>query len=207
MFLIPFYRTVGFPSDSNKAGAIFFVMLLHEFFSTGLGQMIAASAPNAVFASLMNPLIIGTVIGFCGVLVPFSQTQQFWRYWLYYLNPYTYLMGFLLTLSLFDWDVKCGTHELAIFDTPNGHNCQQYLSRYLSPNGIGRLANLINPEATSGRRVCRYSRGSDYLTTLNILDYFVGWRDTGICVIFVISSYTLAYALMKLRTKSSKTVE
>jgi ATP-binding cassette subfamily G (WHITE) protein 2 (SNQ2) len=207
LFFLPFYWTVGFPSDSNKAGAIFFVMLLYEFFYTGLGQMIAAYAPNAVFASLMNPLVIGTVIGFCGVLVPYSQIQPFWRYWLYYLNPYSYLMGALLTFGLFDWNVECGINELAIFDTPSGQTCQQYLSSYLSPDGLGHLANLLNPAATSGCRVCQYSRGSDYLVTLNIPDYYIGWRDTGICVIFVISTYALVYALMKLRTKSSKTAE
>ncbi|KAK5447982.1 hypothetical protein LTS15_009481 [Exophiala xenobiotica] len=124
LFFLPFYWTVGFPSDSNKAGTIFFVMLLYGFFYTGLGQMIAAYAPNAVFASLMNPLVIGTVVGFCGVLVPYSQIQPFWGYWLYYLNPYSYLMGALLTFGLFDWNVECGINELAIFDTPSGQTCQ-----------------------------------------------------------------------------------
>lgn len=53
---------------------------MYEFIYTGLGQSIAAYAPNAVFASLVNPLVLGTLISFCGVLVPYNQIQVFWRY-------------------------------------------------------------------------------------------------------------------------------
>lgn len=43
--------------------------------------MIAAYSPNAVFASLVNPLFVTTLVSFCGVLVPYSQIEPFWRYW------------------------------------------------------------------------------------------------------------------------------
>jgi ABC-type multidrug transport system ATPase subunit len=80
-YFLPFYYTVGFPSASSKAGAVFFVMLVYEFIYTGIGQFVAAPAPNAVFASLINPLLIGILVSFCGVLVPYAQIQAFWRYW------------------------------------------------------------------------------------------------------------------------------
>jgi ABC-type multidrug transport system ATPase subunit len=79
LYYVCWYYTVGFPNDSNKAGATFFVMLMYEFVYTSIGQFIAAYAPNAVFASLANPLIIGTLVSFCGVLVPYAQIQPFWR--------------------------------------------------------------------------------------------------------------------------------
>lgn len=78
-YFVCWYYTVGFPSDSNKAGATFFVMLIYEFIYTSLGQAIAAYAPNAVFAALANPLALGTLVFFCGVFVPYSQIQPFWR--------------------------------------------------------------------------------------------------------------------------------
>jgi ATP-binding cassette subfamily G (WHITE) protein 2 (SNQ2) len=81
LYFACWYYTVGFPTDSNKSGATFWVMLMYEFIYTGLGQAIAAYAPNAVFASLVNPLFLGTLISFCGVLVPYNQIQVFWRYW------------------------------------------------------------------------------------------------------------------------------
>ncbi|KAF4271828.1 hypothetical protein CNMCM8812_000266 [Aspergillus fumigatus] len=205
LYFVCWYYTVGFPSDSDKAGAIFFIMLCYEFLYTGIGQFIAAYAPNATFAALTNPLILGTLVSFCGVLVPYAQIQAFWRYWIYWLNPFNYLMGSMLVFSVFDTDVKCKEGEFAVFDTPNGTTCADYLSTYLQ--GVGSRANLVNPEATSGCRVCQYRYGSDYLYTINLKDYYYGWRDTAIVCIFVLSSYALVYALMKLRTKASKKAE
>lgn len=207
LYFVCWYYTVGFPHDSNRSGATFFVMLMYEFVYTGIGQFIAAYAPNAVFASLVNPLIIGTLVSFCGVLVPYTQIQAFWRYWIYYLNPFNYLMGSMLVFTVWDTEVKCTKKELAVFDLPSGSNgtCGSYLADYLAGTGSG--SRLINPEATAGCEVCSYKTGSNYLATINLNRYLDGWRDAGIVVMFAISSYMLVYALMKLRTKTSKKAE
>ncbi|KAJ5654867.1 ABC multidrug transporter [Penicillium lividum] len=204
-YYVCWYYTVGFSSNSNKAGATFFVMLMYEFLYTGIGQFVAAYAPNAVFASLVNPLLIGIMVMFCGVLVPYTEINVFWRYWLYYLNPFNYLMGSMLVFTMWDTDVNCKTDELAIFDPVGSSTCQEYLSSYLSSSGAA--AKLMNPDATSNCQVCQYSEGKDYLATLNLTQYLDGWRDTAIVVIFVLSSYALVYLMMKLRTKSSKKAE
>ena len=205
LYFACWYYTVGFTSDSNKAGATFFVMLFYEFIYTGIGQFIAAYAPNAVFASLVNPAIITILVGFCGVLVPYSQIQEFWRYWIYYLDPFNYLISSMLTFTTYGVEVECANHEFALFDTPNGETCLEYLSTYLA--GMGSRTNLVNPDATSGCKVCQYRRGSDYLATLNIEQYYDGWRDAAIVVIFAISSYVMVFLFMKLRTKATKTAE
>jgi hypothetical protein len=57
------------------------LQVMYEFLYTAIGQSIAAYTPNAVFASLINPLVIVTLVSFCGVVVPYSQIQPFWRYW------------------------------------------------------------------------------------------------------------------------------
>ena len=205
LYFACWYYTVGFPTDSNKAGATFFVMLMYESVYTGIGQFIAAYAPNAVFASLVNPLFLGILISFCGVLVPYAQLNVFWRYWIYYLNPFNYLMGSMLTFTIFDRQIQCTEQELAIFDPPVGQTCKTYLTDFMQ--GTGARSNLLNPDATSGCQVCQYTRGSDYLYGLDLLDYNYGWRDAVIVVIFALSSYGLVYALMKLRTKASKKAE
>jgi ABC-type multidrug transport system permease subunit len=205
LYFLCFYYTTGLPTSSDKAGAIFFVILMYQFIYTGIGQLIAAYAPNAVFASLVNPLLFGTLISFCGVLVPYSQIQPFWRYWMYYLNPFNYLMGSLLVFSDWDWNIQCTERELSIFDPPSGQTCAEYLQAWLGGPGSGN--NLINPDATAACRVCQYKRGSDYLRTINLNEYSYGWRDAGICVIFAVSSYALVYVLFKLRTKASKKAE
>ncbi|CCG84810.1 protein of unknown function [Taphrina deformans PYCC 5710] len=194
------YYTVGFPKDSNKAGAVLFMCLIYEMLYTGIGQFIAAYAPNAVSAALANPLLIGTLVSFCGVLVPYSQINVFWRFWIYYLNPFTYLIGGLMTFTIWDVDVHCKSQELAVVSTPNGQSCIDYLQEYLT---ISPGVNLLNPDATASCQMCQYTKGSDYLATININNYVDGWRDSAIVVIFCISSYALVYLMMKLRTKAS----
>ncbi|KAJ5988667.1 ABC multidrug transporter atrF [Penicillium waksmanii] len=205
LYFVCWYYTVGFPNESSKAGATFLVMLLYEFVYTGIGQFIAAYAPNATFAALVNPVFIGTLVSFCGVLVPYAQIQAFWRYWMYYLNPFNYLMGSMLVFNVWDTDVKCKNSEFAIFDPPSGKSCGEYLANYMQT--IGARMNLVNPDATESCRVCQYTKGADYLYTINLKEYYYGWRDTGIVAIFALSSYALVYGLMKLRTKASKKAE
>ncbi|KAG5933400.1 hypothetical protein E4U59_006897 [Claviceps monticola] len=77
LYFVCWYYTVGFHTSSDRAGATFFVMLMYEFLYTGIGQFVAAYAPNKVFAALVNPLLIGILVSFCGVLVPYSQIQPF----------------------------------------------------------------------------------------------------------------------------------
>lgn len=202
LYFVCWYYTVGFPTKSARAGSTFFVMLMYEFLYTGIGQFIAAYAPNAVFASLVNPFVIGMLVAFCGVLVPYSQIQAFWRYWMYYLNPFNYLMGSLLVFNAWDTEVKCSEHEFATFNPPENTTCSQYLAEYL--RGVGVRSVLVNSSDTAGCKVCQAHSGSDYLATLNLNSYSHGWRNAGIVVIFVVSSYALVFLLMKLRTKATK---
>ncbi|KAG8626263.1 hypothetical protein KVT40_005208 [Elsinoe batatas] len=198
-FFFTYYYTIGFPSETRKAGAVFFIMVVYEFFYTGLGQFIAAYAPNAVAASLVNPLIIFTLAGFSGTLVPYPQITAFWRYWLYWMNPFNYLIGAILVFTTWDIEVTCGEDELAIFNPADNQTCGQYLEPYLQNVGIG--ANLLNPQANSDCRVCQYKQGSDYLKTVNLTEYSYGWRNAGIVCLFAVSSYALVFLFMKLRTK------
>lgn len=114
-------------------------------------------------------------------------------------------MGALLVFVDFDKQIRCKESEFAIFNPPDGQTCAAYLAPYLA--GPGSRNNLTNPDATSGCRVCEYTRGSDYLYTVNLKDYYYGWRDAAICVLFALSSYALVYLLMKIRTKASKKAE
>lgn len=111
-------------------------------------------------------------------------------------------MGALLVFVDFDWEVNCKESEFAIFDPPSGQTCAQYLEAWLA--GPGSSNNLVNGDATADCRVCQYRSGSDYLATVNLNDYYDGWRNAAICVLFALSNFGLVYLLMKLRTKASK---
>jgi hypothetical protein len=83
LFFACWYFTSGFPVQASVSGQVYLQMILYEFLYTSLGQAIAAYSPNAYFAALANPIVIGAfLINFCGVVVPYSQITAFWRYWM-----------------------------------------------------------------------------------------------------------------------------
>ena len=96
LYFICWYPVVGFSFAPGVAGPVYLQMTLYEFLYTGIGeshatcrsvvwadlsagQFVAAYAPNAVFAALVNPLLIGVLVSFSGVLVPYPAITSFWR--------------------------------------------------------------------------------------------------------------------------------
>ncbi|KAJ5351965.1 hypothetical protein N7452_000939 [Penicillium brevicompactum] len=203
LYFVCWYWTAGLPNDTKWAGSTFFVAMFYEMLYTGIGQSIAAYAPNATFASLVNPLVITTLVSFCGVFVPYSQITAFWRYWIYYLDPFNYLFGAFLTFTNFSVDVTCERDELAVFNPRANMTCGDYLSAYQQGMGLG--TNLLNPNATENCEVCRYTTGQDYLKTLNLNEEYYGWRNAGLVVMWGGVFYALVFLMMKLRTKATKT--
>lgn len=201
LYFAPWYAVVGFSFKASIAGPVYAQMTLYEFLYTGIGQFVAAYAPNAVFAALVNPLLIGVLVSFCGVLVPYPQITAFWRYWLYYLNPFNYLIGGLTNVILWDVTVTCKSGEFGVFDPPSGQTCSAYMAEFLQES----TGYINNPDATSGCEYCIYSKGSQYLETLNLGKHYYGWRDILLTLLFVLSSYGLVFLLLKLRSKRSKT--
>ena len=61
----------------GRAGATLFVTVMFELVHTGISQFESAAASNELFAALCNPLVIGILVSFCGVLVPYAQIQPF----------------------------------------------------------------------------------------------------------------------------------
>lgn len=158
----------AFPLTSTGPDAVY------EFLYTSIGQAIAAYAPNEYFAAIMNPLLIGAgLVSFCGVVVPYEAIQPFWRYWIYWLDPFHYLFGGLLTPVIWDVAVECAAAELVSFDAPGNQTCGEYMSGFLAENP----GYLVDPAATSGCEYCAYSRGSEYVRTFSINARYYGWRD------------------------------
>jgi len=110
-----------------------------------------------------------------------------------------------MVFTTWDKPVECKPNEMALFDPAPGQTCAEYLEVY--QKGMGYGTNLLNPSDTTGCRVCQYSRGADYLHTLNLAEKSDGWRNAGIVVIFIIGIYGLVYLMMKLRTKQTKKAE
>ena len=147
---------------------------VYEFLYTSIGQGIAAYAPNEYFAAVMNPVLIGAgLVSFCGVVVPYSQMQPFWRYLIYYLDPFTYLVGGLLGEVLWDVQVKCEPSEFVTFSAPSGQTCGEYMADFLS----SQAGYLLDANSTNTCSFCQYSTGADYAKTFNLKEKYYSWRD------------------------------
>ncbi|RAK96058.1 putative ABC multidrug transporter [Aspergillus ibericus CBS 121593] len=201
LYFACWYFTSGLPVDAYVSGHMYLQMIFYEFLYTSIGQAIAAYAPNEYFAAIMNPILIGAgMISFCGVVVPYSSIQPFWRYWIYYLDPFTYLVGGLLGEVLWDVKVKCEASEYIHFSPPSGQTCGQYMSDFIS----AQTGYLLDSNATDSCSFCQYSTGADYAKTFNLKEKYYSWRDTGITALFCITSYGLVFLMMKLRSKKTK---
>ncbi|KAJ5767493.1 hypothetical protein N7533_000076 [Penicillium manginii] len=201
LYFVCFYFTAGFQNLASISGHFYLQMIFYEFLYTSIGQAIAAYAPNEYFAAVMNPVLIGAgLVSFCGVVVPYSQMQPFWRYWMYYLDPFTYLVGGLLGEVLWDVKVQCEPSEYITFSAPSGQNCGEYMADFLST----QAGYLLDSNSTDTCSFCQYSSGADYAKTFNLQEKYYSWRDTGITALFCISSYALVFCMMKLRSKKTK---
>ena len=120
---------------------------------------------------------------------------------MYYLDPFTYLIGGLLEPVVYDVQVQCRPDELTQIPLPSSTTCGEYMAEFLSSNA----GYITDPNNSTACEYCPYSTGADYLRTMNINDRYYGWRDVGITALFCISSYALVFGMMKLRSKATKT--
>ncbi|CAI7602342.1 unnamed protein product [Penicillium bialowiezense] len=201
LYFACWYFTTGLPVEASVSGHVYLQMIFYEMLYTSIGQAIAAYAPNEYFAAVMNPVLIGAgLVSFCGVVVPYSSMQPFWRYWIYYLDPFNYLVGGLFGEVVWDVKVKCEASEFVKFTAPSGQTCGQYMSDFL----VSQAGYLLDENSTGTCSFCKYSQGADYAKTFNLKEKYYSWRDTGITALFCISTYGLVILMMKLRSKKTK---
>jgi ABC-type multidrug transport system permease subunit len=62
---------------------------------------------------------------------------------MYYLDPFTYLLGALLVFPIWDVQVQCKPEEYGLFDPPSGQTCGQYLDEFLT-YATGYLNNPVS---------------------------------------------------------------
>lgn len=187
-FFLPLYYIPGFSSQSSRAGYNFLMILITEFFSVTLGQMVSALTPSTFIAVLLNPFLIIIFALFCGVTVPKPQIPGFWRAWLYELDPFTRLIAGLVSTELHQKRVVCTDVELNRFTAPEGQTCGEYMSNFFSAGGPGYIVD----NSTSECGYCAYSVGDQFYEPLGI-SFDNRWRDLGILCAFIGSNLILLF--------------
>ena len=189
IYWLLWYYPTGLPTDSSTAGYVFFMVMLFFLFQASWGQWITAFAPSFTVISNVLPFFFVVFSLFNGVVVPYSQLNVFWRYWLYWLNPSTYWIGGVMAATLRDLPVECAAGEAALFNPPPGQTCSQYASAFVRAAGMGYLT---NPDGTTACGYCQYASGAEYMASLNVTPD-KKWKYLPIFLAFCISNWALVY--------------
>ena len=110
---------------------------------------------------------------------------------LYWLNPFTYLLGGLVTAVIKDQPVTCKQQDLYLLSPPANQTCGEYLSSWAK----SAQAQLLNPDATESCRLCEYTTGNQYLKAFRLGGGENGgiWGNWAIFVLFTVSNLFLVY--------------
>ncbi|KAI1314530.1 hypothetical protein EDD11_002046 [Mortierella claussenii] len=181
IFFLVFYWTVGFVSDSLLTFYTWLLLLIFCLFAITLGQVIAAFTPSTTVAALLNPFVFSTLNLFCGVMMPFASMPKFWSSWMYWLDPYHYVIEGLVSAQLQGVRVRCKAEEFSVFNTPAGQTCGQYAAEFMK-TATGYINNL---DDTANCQYCQYSYGEDFFHGLN-MDFAHRWRNMGIVCIYLV---------------------
>ncbi|KKA28609.1 hypothetical protein TD95_005081 [Thielaviopsis punctulata] len=188
VFYLPLYFMPGFQSEPSRAGYQFLMVLITELFSITLGQVLASLTPSPFISAQFDPFIMITFSLFCGVTIAPSQMPHFWRSWLYQLDPFTRLIGGMVTTALHKLPVVCKEEELNLFTAPSGQTCGEYMKSFFAAGGPGYL---VDPNATDCG-YCAYQVGDEFYEPLG-LSFSHRWRDMGIFLAFIGSNLIIVF--------------
>ncbi|KAG0005760.1 hypothetical protein BGZ80_009616 [Entomortierella chlamydospora] len=181
IFFAVFYWTVGFVSESILIFFTWLMIVIFCLFAITLGQLIAALTPSTTVAALLNPFIFSSLNLFCGVMISKALMPKFWSSWLYWLDPYHYIIEALVSVQLHDVPVACKSDEFSIFNAPPGQTCGSYAATFLEV----ATGYINNPNATSRCEYCQYSYGQDFYESLS-MDFANRWRNLGIICLYLV---------------------
>ena len=107
-------------------------------------------------ANLMPFFLIMCEI-FSGVLRPQAEMPVFWAYTMYYITPFTYWVGGILSVILTGQEVTCDPNELVTFKAPPLQTCEEYAKPWLDVSA----GYLQNPGDMGSCQYCPYGVGDD----------------------------------------------
>lgn len=99
---------------------------------------------------------------------------------MYQLNPFTRLVGGLISNELYELDVRCTDSEFAVFQAPPDQTCGEWGQAFVDKAG----GYLNNPNARSDCQYCTYSTGAEFYEPLGIY-YSNRGREIGIMIAFI----------------------
>ncbi|ORZ21516.1 ABC-2 type transporter-domain-containing protein [Absidia repens] len=183
LFMFCFYWTAGLQQGSDRIGYFFILFLVFLGFSVSFGFLIASFSTTATMAAVINPFFSSILILFAGIIQPPNNMPHFWSSWMYWLDPYHYLIEGFMVNELYDLTVACTDSDLLTYRPPPGQTCQQYSEEFFSTGGGTGYLTGDSLNSTDLCSYCLYSKGEDYYTRIG-WDFQNRWRDWGILLAF-----------------------
>ncbi|KAI8968506.1 ABC-2 type transporter-domain-containing protein [Mycotypha africana] len=183
IFLFCFYWTAGLENTSDRVGFFYIHFIVFLCYSVFLGFNIAAFSSTPPMAAVINPFFTSILILFAGIMQPPSGMPHFWSSWMYWLDPYHYVIEGLVVNLMDGVEVRCTNDEYLHLYAPPGQTCGEYMQTYFENGGTGYLD---NPNATGLCNYCQYSKGSDYYELRLGWNINNRWRNFGIVCAYTV---------------------
>ncbi|KAI9304002.1 ABC-2 type transporter-domain-containing protein [Cunninghamella echinulata] len=190
VFLFCFYWTAGLETASDRIGFFYIHFMVFLFYSVSLGFAIAAFSATPSMAAVVNPFFTSILILFAGIMQSPAAMPKFWSSWMYWLDPYHYLIEGLVVNTLADIKVTCYDGDWMKIRAPPGQTCGQYFNDFFNNGGLGYLQ---DSNATDSCNYCQYTTGNDFYETNIGWDFNNRWRDFGIlCAYWIFNIFAFS---------------
>ncbi|KAL0931163.1 ABC drug exporter [Colletotrichum truncatum] len=182
------YWTIGFPAATSQAGFSYFCYLLLSLFCIGFSFLMPSLFGTRTLAGYANSLFWVLLFMFSGMLQPHSGMNDFYRPWLFWVDPMRYYFGASISTAMNGVKVMCAPEDLARFVPPPGETCYEYAASFL----LTSAGYALNPNGTDLCDYCKYTTGDDYTATL---EYFYSdrWRDWSVFLGWCIVNFLLIW--------------
>ncbi|CAK9437481.1 uncharacterized protein LODBEIA_P18590 [Lodderomyces beijingensis] len=182
------YRNAEPTDQVDSRGVLMWLLMtaLFVFIST-FGQLCVSFQEEEINAANLATLLFTLCLTFCGVLATRAAMPGFWVF-MYYVNPFTYLVQGMLATGLANAAVVCEREELVTVVPPEGQSCSSYLEIFIQNNG--GYSTVVNGEC----RYCQLSSTNGFLRGIDA-EFSQRWRNWGIVVAFIGGNIILTGAL------------
>ncbi|EIM21935.1 P-loop containing nucleoside triphosphate hydrolase protein [Wallemia mellicola CBS 633.66] len=174
----------------SPAGLTFLMIIEAFIFANWLAAWMCTMSPNVKFTMDIMPFIIILLFFVNGIFIDYAKQPVFWEYFMYYVNPYTYLLGGLIGATVSDVEIQCSSREITTFSPPSGETCLSYAGAFVETMG----GYLLNGDSTGDCQYCPMSNSNAFLDQKHVF-HATGWPwgYFGIFTLFSISSFALTY--------------
>ncbi|KAJ6261194.1 ABC multidrug transporter atrB [Drechslerella dactyloides] len=201
VYMACWYWIIGYSQHSGTVAYIWFLLMICGVYFISFGQAIALFAPNEMLAALLVPFFFNFIVSFAGIMVPYASLPAFWRSWMYYLSPFTYLVEGFLSVLTHNVPVICKDDEFARYQAPFDQTCQEYTQPFIDQ--VGGYVNTL-PDGTCA--YCQYNIGDEYAVSFNCF-YSNRWRDIYVSIAFCVFNILVVFVCSWLYLGGSRKVK